>query len=76
MAILAVLSDVQQVQQIRDVSTHLTMQCVFKEAAEKVSYCKGGSCWSCHKPDWEIKPAVKSHVGRGTLKTMWTIKFE
>lgn len=33
-AILSVLSDVQQVQQIRNLSAHQTAQSVFKEATE------------------------------------------
>ena len=66
-AILAVLSDIQQVQQIPECKcTPDSAQCL-QRRSWKQSYCNEGSCCSLHKPGWQIQPAVHSHVGRRKL---------
>lgn len=58
MAILPVLSDVQQVQQIQNVSAHQTVHKVFSKTKHFL-FCIGGSLFR----ETQLESAISSHVG-------------
>lgn len=64
MAILPVLSDVQQVQQIHNVSAHQTVHKVFSKTGKKqFCFVMEGACFA--KPNWKVPSSHTWETGGG-----------